>query len=189
MNYRGVVKRLIQTLIGVVILVGQTHGGAQQKATNTISQDMAVETLRHYLELRLCNASWKTYSKLITWADEPSWDCTWVVSQYDIGVAKKVKRNVVVPVVYKRLGLFCYDFQFNLDPKIVTINYELVRYRSAWKVNAPIPDYPDISADVLIKSLRASSDNLRESPERRFQFKIVAHELADALDGERGLTR
>jgi hypothetical protein len=87
-----------------------------------------------------------------------------------------------VPVVYKRLGLFCYDFDFNPDPKVVTINYELIERQRDWKVNAPIPDYPDISADVLLKSLRASGENLHQSADRRAKFSATAGKLAEALD-------
>lgn len=181
MTCREVVISLILTLICAVVLACHGHAQSQQKASSVISQDTEVETLRRYLQLRLRNADWKDYSKLITWPDEPSWDCTWVVSKYDLGVPKKGKQNVVVPVVYKRLGLFCYDFEFNPDPKMVTINYELVKRQSGWKVNAPIPDYPDISADVLLKSLKASAENLQESAERRAQFSATARKLEEAL--------
>ena len=182
MTCREVIIRLILALICVVVLGCHTHGQSQQKASSVLDQDAAVETLRRYLQLRLCNADWKDYSKFITWPDEPGWDCTWVVSNYEIGVPKKGKRNVIVPVVYKRLGLFCYDFDFNPDPKVVTINYELIERQRDWKVNAPIPDYPDISADVLLKSLRASGENLHQSADRRVKFSATASKLAEALD-------
>ena len=182
MTSREVVIRLIFVLICVVVFACHTYGQPQQKASGVRSRDAAVETLRRYLELRLQNADWNDSSKFITGPDEPSWDCTWVVSKYDFGVPKKRKQNVIVPVVFKRLGLFCYDFEFNPDPKVVTINYELVERQGDWKVNAPIPDYPDISANVLLKSLRASGEDPRESADRRTKFSATARKIAEALD-------
>ena len=182
MTSREVSVRLVLVLICVVILACHTYGQPQQKASGVISRDAAVETLRLYLQLRLRNADWKDYSKFITWPDEPSWDCAWVVSKYDIGVPKKEKQNVLVPVVYKRTGLFCYDFEFTPDTKVVTINYELVEHQGDWKVNAPIPDYPDFSAGVLLKSLKASGEDSRESADRRAKFSAAARKLADVID-------
>jgi len=179
---RKVVIMAILILIYAVLFTYYAQAQFQQVVTSIKGQDTAVETLRHYLQLRLRNADWKDYSKYVTWSDEPSWDCNWVVRNYDIGMPKKGKHNVVVPVVYKRLGLFCYDFDFSPDLKIVTIKYELVKHRSGWKVNAPVPDYPDISADVLIKSLRASAESSSESQDRRAQFSASACKLSDVLD-------
>jgi hypothetical protein len=59
-----------------------------------------------------------------------------------------------------------FDFEFKPNAKVVIIYYELVNRQYGWKVNGPISDYPDISAEVLVKSLRTSAENLRESPER-----------------------
>jgi hypothetical protein len=87
--------------------------------------------------------------------------------------------------VYYRLGLFCYDFDFKANTKKITINYELVKHPSGWKVNAPIPDYPDISADVLIRLLRASAENVNETSERRVQAEATARKVADALNHAR----
>jgi hypothetical protein len=182
MNYRNAVRRVVFVLACVSVIAGPLYAQTLQVTSSEKGPDTAAGTLRHYLQLRLGNADWKDYSKLITWPDEPSWDCNWVVSNFDIGVTKKRKQNVVIPVVFKRIGLFCYDSDFSPDLKIVTINYELVkRNSSGWKVNGPIPDYPDISAEVLIKSLRASAEDLHESPERRAQFGAAARKLADAL--------
>ncbi len=179
--WREVTRRSFVALIWVALLTSQGRAQSKQKSTSVKSQDMAVETLRRYLQLRLHNADWKDYSKFTAWPDEPAWDCNWVASKYDLEPPKKEEAKVVVPVVYKRLGLFCYNFEFTPDAKAVTVNYELVKSPSGWKVTAPIPDYPDIGADVLIRSLRASAENLQESPERRAQFDAVARKLADAL--------
>ena len=153
------------------------------------NQAPAVETLRRYVELRLHNADWKDYSTFVTWPDEPGWDCNWVVSKYNVRASKKEDDGIIVPVVYNRLGLFCYDFEFESDPRVVTIDYQLVKRPSGWKVNAPIPDYPDISAAVLIKSLSASAENSRESPERRAQYSATARQVADAVSHARVSSR
>jgi hypothetical protein len=140
-----------------------------------------LNSLRRYVQLRLSNADWKDYSKYITWPDEPSWDCNWVALQYTVGIATNEKEGVTVPVTYKRLGLFCYDFDFKANLNTVTVNYKLVRDTSGWKVDAPIPDYPDISVDVLLASLQASAKDVRESKERRGQFSITAQRIAAAI--------
>jgi hypothetical protein len=179
---RKALGKVTLVLMSVVVLACHTYGQPQQKASGVMNQDAAVETLRRYLQLRLRNADWKDYSQFITWPDEPSWDCAWVISKYDIGVPQKGKRNVEVPVAYNRIGLFCYDFEFNPDPKLATINYELVERQGAWKIDAPIPDYPDISADVLLNSLRASSGDPRQSVDHRAKFSATVRKITEVLD-------
>ena len=180
-------QHLIAPLIFVAILASQAKGQTEQKASN--GQGQVLQTLHHYVQLRLQDTDWKEYSKFITWPDEPSWDCKWVVGKYDVGAPVNKGENVVVPVVYKRLGLFCYDFDFKPDPKAVTINYELVKRPTGWRVNAPIPDYPDIGGSVLVKLLNASAGNANETPERRAQAEVTARKIADALLGAAGSHR
>jgi hypothetical protein len=172
---------LFLVLICILILSCQTYGQPQEKASGVISQDETVETLKYYLQLRLRNADWNDYSKFITWPDEPSWDCAWVVSKYEIGMPKKEKQKVFVPVVYNRIGQFCYDFEFTPNKKEVTITYELVEQQGVWKVNAPIPDYPDISAEVLLESIKVSGEKPSETVDRRKKYKITARKLLEAL--------
>jgi hypothetical protein len=184
---RNVVGRLLLNLICVLLLACHVHAQSQQKASDKSNQYAAVETLRSYLELRLNGADWKEYSKFITWPDEPAWDCNWVISKYDLGPSKKEGEKVMVSVVYMRLGLFCNNLKFELNPKVVTVNYELVKRPNGWKVNAPIPDYPDISADVLIRSLRSLAEKGNEKPERRVQAEATARKLGDVLSRTRSL--
>ncbi|SRR6266568_5720468 len=99
-----------------------------------------------------------------------------------MGTAKKDDINIVIPIVFSRLGLFRYDFDFNPDPKEVTINFELIKFSSSWKVNAPIPDYPDINVFELIKMLRASAENSQETAERRVQYSDTARKIEEALN-------
>jgi len=56
-------------------------------------QASAAETLRKYVELRLHNADWKDYSRLVAWPDEPGWDCNWVVDKYSVGTERKTLRK------------------------------------------------------------------------------------------------
>jgi len=51
-------------------------------------KDTPVVTLEEYLQMRFHDTDWKEYSKLITWPDEPSWDCKWVDEGYKIGTEK-----------------------------------------------------------------------------------------------------
>jgi hypothetical protein len=181
MILRKVVIKLIQVFSGIAILACYVQANSSQIELITVKQDAGVEMLQNYLQMRLRNADWKEYSKFITWPDEPSWDCNWVVSKYEIRTAKKEDNNFVIPVVFNRLGLFCYDYDFNQDPKEVTINYELIELPSGWKVKAPIPDYPEISADELIKALRASAEDSKETPERRARYSATARKVEKAL--------
>jgi len=182
-------KKVISSLGTLVIaanVVCSAQTQAQMKAETVRSHHgAAVQTLRRYVQLRLENADWNDYSKLVTWPDEPSWDCNWVVAKYEVDAPKQARDRVVVPVLYHRIGLFCYDFDFKPESRTVTVNYELVGVDKVWKVDGPVPDYPDVSADVLLRSLRASAQNAAESSERRAQFSATARKLADVLSVSR----
>lgn len=142
------------------------------------SAEVPEKTLNHYLQLRLQDADWKAYSALITWPEEPSWDCKWVAERYDIGESKRTgKGKITIPVVMKRLGLYCYDFSLSPDPKEVTLNFQLIKTPDGWKVDEPTPDYPDIGADTLKKSLSASAENPKESADRRAKFAAILQNL------------
>lgn len=140
--------------------------------------DTPEKTLSHYLQLRLQDAKWEVYSQLITWPDEPSWDCKWVAEKYEIGKPKRTEKGrAIIPVIVKRLGLYCIDFSFSPDQKEVTINYELIKSPSGWKIDEPIPDYPDIGADTLKESLAASAESSKEPPERKAKFAETLQKL------------
>lgn len=140
--------------------------------------DTSEKTLSHYLQLRLQDAKWEVYSKLITWPDEPSWDCKWVAEKYELGKMKRTgKSRTIIPVTVKRLGLYCVDFSFSPDPKEVTINYELIKSPSGWKIDEPIPDYPDIGADTLKKLLAAAAESPKEPPERKAKIAETLQKL------------
>ena len=144
-------------------------------------QASAAETLRKYVELRLHNADWKDYSRLVTWPDEPGWDCNWVVDKYSVGTERKRGAITAVPITYQRVGLFCYDFEFTSEPNAVTVNYELVKRTDGWKINSPLPDYPDISAQVLLDLLTSKASSASEPSARQTQFRATARKIAEAL--------
>lgn len=75
----------------------------QVKSPHATGQNTPEETLQNYLRLRLSNADWKEYSKLVTWRDEPGWDCNWVVDKYSVGLPRRRAKNTVLPVAYNRL--------------------------------------------------------------------------------------
>ena len=172
---------LVVSLVSVLTALagGQTLPSKDNTATKI--QDEALHTLQDYLRLRLQNADWKDYSRFVTWPDEPGWDCNWVVSKYELGVPRETETKAIVAATYKRLGLFCYDFEFKPSAKTVKIEYQLVNGPNGWKLSGPIPDYPDIRADVLIKSLRTSAENPRESVERRVEFNATVRKVEDTL--------
>lgn len=174
-------KRIIVVTLYTVGFVIHTYAQAAQLESNANLQYSAVEILDRYIGLRLHDADWKDYSKYIVWPDEPSWDCKWVVIKCDLGTPRKEMDQIIVPVDYVRLGLFCYDFAFTQDVKVVTVNYELVNSPNGWKVKSPIPDYPEISAEELIKSIIAKSKNVNESKERRSQAETAVYKIKDAI--------
>jgi hypothetical protein len=182
MKLRAIVERAIVILAYVAILACQGQGQAEQKSSAI--RGRAARVLHRYVQLRLQDADWKEYSQLITWPDEPSWDCKWVVAKHEVGVPVEKEREVVIPVVYSRLGLFCYDFDFRPDESVVTIKYELVRHQNGWQVNAPIPEYPDIGADVVIKSMNAIAMNTNETPKRRAEADAAIRNISGALKQE-----
>ena len=125
MSYMALLKRTL----GVIALIASTanclHAQHEQGQAVVRNQGTALGTLQLYLQLRLNDADWKQYSPFITWPDEPSWDCNWVVRQYAVGAMRTTKDGVTIPVNYKRLGLYCYDFEFKADLKSVIVNYKL----------------------------------------------------------------
>lgn len=180
MLWHEFIQRSIAILICVPLLACDARGETDEQLASADSQRQALQTIRHYIELRLDNAGWKEYSKFVAWPDEPGWDCNWVTSGYRLKKHRSKAGKVVVPVVLSRLGLFCYDFEFTPESKLVTINYELAKDQTGWKVSAPIPDYPDISAQVLMKRLRDSAADLHESSERRASFRATAENVSAA---------
>jgi hypothetical protein len=179
MTLRGAVTGLILSAICVTTPTLQAWGQVERKTSG--GQDQALQTLRRYLELRIQDADWQQYSKFITWPDEPSWDCKWVLNKYEIGTPVSDGEGITVSVVEHRLGSFCNDSEFNPDPRVAKIEYRLVSEPSGWKVSAPIPDYPDIGADTVIKSLSTLARNTNETPERRAKAKVAAARLRESL--------
>lgn len=82
-----------------------------------------------------------------------------------------------MPVTHKRIGVYCNHFSFESKLKDVTINYELIMVQGNWKVNGPDFDYPDMSLNVLLKSLRTSAENKHGTNERRVKFKDTARSI------------
>lgn len=174
-----VTQRSVVVLLSLTILTCQGRGQAKSNAIN--SQDKAARALARYIQLRLQDANWKEYSKFITWPDEPSWDCKWVASKDTFGAPVKRGQEIIIPVVYSRLGLYCYGFHFKSEPKLVTVQYELVKRQGGWKVSSPIPDYPEINSDVLVRSLSATANNASETPEHRAEAAKSVSEIREAL--------
>ena len=124
-------------------------------------------TLRHYIDLRLNWADWNVYSKFITWPDEPGWDCWWVTTDYVAGQARGNSKRVVIPVTYKRLGMFCVDAQFEPGQMADTVKYELIREHGEWKIDGPTPDRPYVGLHAVRNNLSKTISDASESPERR----------------------
>ncbi len=148
MKYISIVLGIYITHL--ILVPGIGHSASQN--------DPAVTALERYLQMRLHNADWREYSKIITWPDEPSWDCWWVDEDYRIGTAKKIKNRIIIPVTQTRIGLYCDTGYFEADQRAVTINYELAFQNNQWKIDGPIPDYPDIGVITLVEKLKSSKN-------------------------------
>jgi hypothetical protein len=171
-------RRTVTILTAAVLLVGAHLAFSQSKETRAGS---ALGTLRHYIEIRLRWASWDEYSQYITWPEEPGWDCFWVSKEYKVGQQSNRGGRVIVPVTYSRLGQYCSGFDFVSQPKQVTIRYELVQIRGAWKINAPAQDTPYLDWRTLQKSLMQTANNERETAEARKQAETVSQTLSRAV--------
>lgn len=169
----------------VLVLLLMSMAPFQSRGQVPAGKGKALEVLRHYIDMRLRNDDWKKYSRFITWTDEPSWDCYWVAKSYEIGIPTYGTKAATVPVTYRRLGLSCNNLQFDAKSSTVTIKYELVDRSDGWKVNVPIPDYPDVQASVLVRELQGIARNVKQTPERRTQASAEARLIAAALDGGR----
>jgi hypothetical protein len=179
MKWHSCVKRLSVLVAFGIVAACQGQGRVTQKAPGDL--DGAVQILHRYIQLRLQDADWRAYSKFVTWPDEPSWDCKWVVTGYTVGTPSKEAEGTVIPIFFKRIGLFCYEFSFEAQPKTVTIHYNLAKRQGRWKVDGPIPDYPEIAADVLVKSLKSSAGNKNTSPQQRTRALAAVQQIRDAI--------
>ena len=120
------------------------------------------------------------YSRLITWPDEPAWDCKWITASYKVGATQKGADDVVIPVTYNRIGKYCSDFDLTLHKASVQVEYHLIMDSGTWKVSSPVPDYPDIGVRTLSRFLTASANSVAESAERRNHFNDLVQKLHDA---------
>jgi hypothetical protein len=162
--------------LGCLIFILGFRSGGQDKITQQ-EQAAARKALDSYVKSRLRHDDWPRYSSLVTWTDEPSWDCHWVTRNYRVGRPSIAADRVTIPVIYVRLGVFCGDFDFTPERSTVTVDYELVRQTEVWKVDGPIPDYRDLSVDVLIGMLKRRANSSAESPDRRSRFNTAVGEL------------
>jgi hypothetical protein len=174
-------RRMRTQCIGVLALLAVVSCPCLGQSDHEKTQ--ALKVLEQYVHLRLQNADWKNYSRYITWPDEPSWDCYWVVKNYDVGIPAYAVNAATIPITYRRLGLSCNNFNFEAKSGTVTIRYQLVRVPRGWKVDGPIPDYPDVKANVLVKELNDIARNSKEMPERRSHASAEARIITSVLDG------
>ena len=142
----------------------------------------ATTTLRRYVELRLRWADWNEYSPLVTWPDEPGWDCWWVAKDYRLSRATTRASKTLVEVTYTRLGLLCVGSQFEPNPKVETIAYELVRRSGAWKVDGPIPAYPYVGLSSVRQSLEKTISDSHETNDSKEQARKSLKALTAAAD-------
>ena len=155
-----------------------TPGAAAVAAAN---EPAAV--LKHYINLRLAMADWPVYSKLITWPDEPAWDCYWVTSHFKLEDPRpgSARDEIIVPATYDRLGRYCSDFDLELFDESDRVDYHLVMSDGRWKIAGPVPDYPDIEIQTLLRRLANAAQSPGATPERRRQLDELIRQLRATL--------
>jgi hypothetical protein len=143
------------------------------------ASDEPSAVLRRYINLRLANADRSAYARLITWSDEPASNCDWITSHFKLESPRRRRDEVVIPVRYDRVGRYCSDLNLELFDESDQVDYHLVMTAGGWKVAGPVPDYPDIETQTLLRSLATFAQ--AESPERRRQIDEVIRRLRVAL--------
>jgi len=146
-----------------------------------------VELVRRYVGLRFNSAQWSDFEAMISWEDESGWDTYWLTDRYTVGAAKKTRTSVIVPVTFRRLGLYSHDFVFKPNQRSVTIQYEVVTTPNGWRIMGPEPgfDFPNLSVYVQIESLLATSRNQSEAIETRELAEATAKLLAGLASRKR----
>jgi hypothetical protein len=165
------IRGMKSSLAGIALLLAFSSVLLHGQEKQPLSSITATTTLRRYVDLRLHWADWDEYSPLITWPDEPGWDCWWVAKVYRLGRTRTHAAKTLVPVTYTRLGLLCVGSKFEPNPKVETIAYELVRTNGAWQVDGPIPDYPYVGLPTVRKSLEKTIADPDETEENKEQAR------------------
>jgi hypothetical protein len=156
--------------------------GTTVAGTTMAASEEPSAVLKRYINLRLANADRSAYAALITWSQEPSWDCSWVTSTFKLQQPKPASEEVVIPVTYLRLGRYCPDFNLQLFDESDEVEYHLVMSEGAWKVAAPAgDDYPDIEIQTLLRSLTHAAQAAKQSAQRRRQYDDLIRQLRATL--------
>jgi len=100
----------------------------------------------------------------------------WVSAGYEIRSLDERGEKVTATLVHKRLRLIRCDFDFKSEPEIVEVKYQLVHQASAWKIDGPVPDYPDVGADTVFKALAALADSVNETSELSTRQGLFRHD-------------
>lgn len=173
--YRVPVFFMVAAFVSSVPLFSATRAALSTSPTGALTR---------YITLRLINAPWAVYSKLITWPDEPAWDCKWITTNYMLGASRKQDDEVIIPVTYVRLGLYCPDFDLTIQKTLVRVEYHLTMGGGVWKVSAPVPDYPDLGVKTLLRTLAVSENSSANSAARQHQFESLIQKVLAAQAGD-----
>jgi hypothetical protein len=174
MNAGSTAGRTFAALLLGAALIGSA-GNTQQGATEPAA------VVKRYINLRLAMADRSVYSQLITWPDEPPSECYWITSHFKLEEARPGTDDVIVPATYDRLGRYCPEFDLQLFDESDRIEYHLVMSGGQWKIASPLPDYPDIEIQTLLRRLANTAQSPGESTERRRQIDEMIRELRATL--------
>jgi hypothetical protein len=137
--------------------------------------------LKRYINLRLAMADRRVYSQLITWPDEAPSECYWITSHFKLDDPRPGTDGVIVAATYDRLGRYCPDFDLQLFDESARIDYHLVMSGGKWKIAGPVPDYPDIEIQTLLRRLANAAQSPGETAEQRRQLDEVIRQLRATL--------
>ncbi len=137
-------RRWILAALSVVFVV-LPHASGKYPRTPT-------EVVRLYCDFdlktgRISTANFAKLPPLVTWEAEPGWDTVTVVSSFKVLAAKQSQDRAMVTVKWGVLG-HAEGENVTKDQKSEVIDYQLIRVKGLWKIEAPVTP-PHVSLPTL----------------------------------------
>jgi hypothetical protein len=136
------------------------------------STETPVNIVKKYCEAdqngsRLTSDAYAAVRPLVSWKDEPGWDHSFVITDFDITSSRITKNGeVAVEVRYKVVAIINGDELLSYS-FVELVDFVLAKYGKEWKIVQPIvPPHVSVSAVIanikdVIKS-EADKDRVRE---------------------------
>jgi len=177
--------RKISHALPVVLMVSfLAHPALAGGAPSYDLPSTPVEAIKKYCSLdlggaRLSSTTWSKVAPLIAWEDEPGWDAVVVVSGFRIGSPKETGSRALIPVTFRVLGTLDGDGPFVRGSRLETINFELARSETGWKVKKPVIP-PHVSVSSISNNIRGLVETERGNSDRRRVLEATLKDLRAA---------